>query len=106
MAICPTSDATCAASGPALRPRGRCWGRAEPALNLPAIHVGTATWVVVDGRFWGPTMLYYADRRGEMLDPRRDDRPTVDDSMADPRYVLAVRCSYEEACVVIADASR
>lgn len=63
-------------------------------------------WVVVDGRFWDPTVLYYADRRGYMLDPRRDDQPTVDELMADERYRLAVSCPYQAACEVLDDRPR
>lgn len=63
-------------------------------------------WVVVDGRFWDPTVLYYADRRGYMLDPRREDQPTVDELMRDERYRLAVSCPYQTDCGVVADRSR
>lgn len=60
-------------------------------------------WVVVDGRFWDPTVLYYADRRGYMLDPRRGDQPTVEELMRDERYTLAVSCAYQSSCEVLAE---
>jgi hypothetical protein len=59
-------------------------------------------WVVVDGRHWDPTVLYYAERRGYMMDPRRASQPSVEDLLQNPRYTLAVRCPYERVCEVLA----
>ena len=61
-------------------------------------------WVVIGGRGWDPTILYYADRRGYMLDPRRgtDD---LDRLRADPRYTLFVECPYEAPCLVMDEES-
>lgn len=58
---------------------------------------GPDDWVVIDGRGWDPTILYYADRRGYMLDPRRgiDDLERL---RRDPRYTLFVSCPYESPC--------
>jgi hypothetical protein len=58
---------------------------------------GPDDWVVIGGRNYDPTVLYYARRRGYMLDPRRgiDDLATL---RADPRYTLFVDCPYQAAC--------
>jgi Dolichyl-phosphate-mannose-protein mannosyltransferase len=60
-------------------------------------------WVVIGGRNYDPTILYYAERRGYMLDPRRgtDD---LDALRADPRYTLFVDCPYQGTCTLMADA--
>ncbi len=60
-------------------------------------------WVVIDGRGWDPTILYYADRRGYMLDDRRRPVDNLDALRADPRYTLFVECPYEGSCSVMAD---
>jgi hypothetical protein len=59
-------------------------------------------WIVVDGRGWDPTVLYYAGRRGFMVDDRRGDVGTIDSLRADGRYDLFVRCPYEGTCSVLA----
>ena len=42
-------------------------------------------WVVISGRGWDPTILYYANRRGYMLDDRREaDIDDLDLLRADP----------------------
>jgi hypothetical protein len=61
-------------------------------------------WVVIRGRGWDPTILYYADRRGYMLDDRRGEVDDLDRLRADGRYALFVECPYEAACRVIPDA--
>lgn len=55
-------------------------------------------WVVVDGRGWDPTILYYADRRGYMLDPRRGAVDDLARLRADDRYTIFVTCPYEDVC--------
>ena len=57
-------------------------------------------WVVIGGRNWDPTILYYAQRRGYMLDSRRgvDD---LDALRADPRYTLFVECPYQAPCTLM-----
>lgn len=60
-------------------------------------------WVVVDGRGWDPTVLYYADRRGYMLDERRDDAATLRALQASGDYALFVECPYEGTCRMIPD---
>jgi hypothetical protein len=61
---------------------------------------GPDDWVVIGGRNYDPTILYYANRRGYMLDPRRgtDDLAKL---RADPRYTLFVDCPYEAPCTVM-----
>ncbi len=61
-------------------------------------------WVVIGGRGWDPTIFYYADRRGYMLDDRRGDVDDLARLRADPRYTLFVECPYEAACRVMPDA--
>jgi len=63
-------------------------------------------WVIIEGRNWDPTILYYADRRGFMLDPRRNNEPTIDELMADDRYALALRCPYQGPCTLLAERDR
>ena len=58
-------------------------------------------WVVIDGRGWDPTVLYYAGRRGYALDERRDDEGTIDRLRATGDYALFVSCPYEASCHVI-----
>jgi Dolichyl-phosphate-mannose-protein mannosyltransferase len=58
-------------------------------------------WIVVEGRGWDPTVLYYADRRGYMIDARRDDETTIDALRSDARYTLFVECPYEGTCQVM-----
>ena len=58
-------------------------------------------WVVIRGRGWDPSILYYADRRGYMLDDRRGDVDNLERLRDDPRYVLYVDCPYEAVCQVI-----
>ena len=60
-------------------------------------------WVVVDGRGWDPTVLYYADRRGYMLDDLRDDAGTLPALRASGDYALFVECPYEATCRIIPD---
>jgi len=55
-------------------------------------------WVVIRGRGWDPTILYYADRRGYMLDDRRGSVDDIDALRADPRYTLFLVCPYEATC--------
>lgn len=55
-------------------------------------------WVVIDGRGWDPTILYYADRRGYMLDRRRGAIDDLERLRSDPRYTLFVSCPYEGEC--------
>jgi hypothetical protein len=57
-------------------------------------------WVVIRGRNYDPTILYYADRRGYMLDPRRgtDDLEAL---RANPRYTLFVDCPYQAPCTLM-----
>ena len=57
--------------------------------------------VVIDGRGWDPTVLYYAGRRGYALDDRRDDAGTIDRLRATGDYALFVSCPYEAECRVI-----
>lgn len=56
-------------------------------------------WVVIGGRGWDPTILYYADRRGYMLDDNRGTNDDLDRLRADERYTLFVECPYESPCV-------
>lgn len=58
-------------------------------------------WVVVEGRRWDPTVLYYADRRGYMIDDRRDDAATIEALRRDGRYSLFVTCPYERTCDIM-----
>lgn len=58
-------------------------------------------WVVIGGRGWDPTILYYADRRGYMLDSRRGAVDDLGRLRADPRYTLFVDCPYEAPCQVM-----
>lgn len=58
-------------------------------------------WVVIDGRGWDPTILYYAERRGYMLDARRGAVDDLDRLRAEPRYVLFVDCPYEASCTLM-----
>jgi 4-amino-4-deoxy-L-arabinose transferase-like glycosyltransferase len=58
-------------------------------------------WVVLAGRSWDPTVLYYAQRRGYMLDPRRDTPTTLERLRGEPRYRLFVYCPYEGSCQVL-----
>jgi hypothetical protein len=60
-------------------------------------------WVVIKGRGWDPTILYYAGRRGYMIDARRDDSRTIAELRADGRYDLFVSCPYEGSCEPIAE---
>lgn len=62
-------------------------------------------WVIIEGRNWDPTILYYADRRGFMFDPRREHQPSIEELMEDPRYTLAVSCPYQASCQVLATSS-
>lgn len=55
-------------------------------------------WIVIGGRGWDPTILYYADRRGYMLDVRRGEVDDLDRLHADPRYTLFAICPYEAEC--------
>ena len=55
-------------------------------------------WVVVDGRGWDPTVLYYARRRGYMLDDRRGIVDSLERLRGDERYTLFVDCPYEAEC--------
>ena len=55
-------------------------------------------WVVVDGRGWDPTVLYYADRRGYMLDEKRGSVDDLDQLRRDDRYTLFVECPYQGVC--------
>jgi hypothetical protein len=57
-----------------------------------------ADWVVVGGRYWDPAILYYADRRGYMLDERRGGVDDLRRLRSDKRYTLFVNCPYEAAC--------
>ena len=60
-------------------------------------------WVVIDGRGWDPTILYYANRRGYMLDDRRQaGADDLERLRADERYTLFVDCPYEGACTEMA----
>jgi len=61
-------------------------------------------WVVIRGRGWDPSILYYADRRGYMLDARRGDVDNLERLRDDSRYVLFVDCPYESACQLIPEA--
>jgi hypothetical protein len=61
-------------------------------------------WVVIRGRFWDPTVLYYADRRGYMLDDRRGAVDDLGRLLADPRYTLFVDCPYEATCTLMPEA--
>lgn len=60
-------------------------------------------WVVVDGRRWDPTVLYYADRRGYMLDDRRGPIDDLARLRADDRYTLFVKCPYQALCTMLDD---
>lgn len=60
-------------------------------------------WVVIWGRGWDPTVLYYADRRGYALDVRRDDADTIDRLRATGDYALFVNCPYERRCEEIGE---
>ena len=55
-------------------------------------------WVVIGGRGWDPTILYYADRRGYMLDSRRGAVDDLARLRADKRYALFLVCPYEAPC--------
>jgi hypothetical protein len=55
-------------------------------------------WVVIDGRGWDPTILYYADRRGYMMDARRGAAEDLARLRSDPRYTLFLSCPYEAEC--------
>lgn len=55
-------------------------------------------WVVIGGRGWDPTILYYADRRGYMLDDRRGTADDIPRLRADDRYGLFLSCPYQAAC--------
>jgi len=59
-------------------------------------------WVVIRGRGWDPTVLYYAERRGYMLDDRRGSIDDLDALRADDRYTLFVDCPYQASCTEIA----
>ena len=63
-------------------------------------------WVVIGGRLWDPTVLYYAGRRGYALDYRRGNERELADLLQDGRYDLFVRCPYQGGCEVIAANSR
>lgn len=55
-------------------------------------------WVVIGGRAWDPTILYYADRRGYMLDSRRGVVDDLARLRADDRYTLFIECPYGDVC--------
>ena len=63
-------------------------------------------WVVIGGRGWDPTILYYADRRGYMLDDRRGEVYDLEELRADPRYVLFLDCPYQARCQAMPDDPR
>jgi hypothetical protein len=61
-------------------------------------HSDPEDWVVIRGRNWDPTILYYADRRGYMLDARRRPADDVEALRRDGRYTLFLECPYEGEC--------
>jgi hypothetical protein len=75
-----------------------------PAAAFVRERTEVGDWVVIGGRGWDPTILYYADRRGYMLDARRGAVDDLDRLRADPRYTLFVECPYEATCRIIPDA--
>ena len=60
-------------------------------------------WVVVNGRRWDPTILYYAERRGYMLDSERGAVDDLEQLRSEPRYTLFVDCPYEDECRLMPD---
>ena len=74
-----------------------------PAAEFIRSRSNPEDWVVVDGRGWDPTVLYYADRRGYMLDDLRDDAGTLPALRASGDYALFVDCPYEGTCRIIPD---
>ena len=74
-----------------------------PAAEFIRDRSNPEDWVVVDGRGWDPTVLYYADRRGYMLDDLRDDPGTLPALRASGDYALFVECPYEATCRIIPD---
>jgi len=72
-----------------------------PAAEFIRSRSSPGDWVVVDGRGWDPTVLYYADRRGYMLDDLRDDAGTLRALQASGDYALFVECPYEATCRII-----
>jgi hypothetical protein len=75
--------------------------RSLAAAEFIRLRTDSNDWVAVDGRGWDPTVLYYAQRRGYMIDDQRDSPVTRETLNEDRRYTLFVACPYEGTCTEV-----